>query len=310
MAILEAQQTPNFQEESMKTLAGGGAVEQKASSESQSAAFEARLEDENDIPVGLSLVKTNAKLEHVILPQIVKDEIRDFIEDQNDYQIFLDNGITPRNKMVLMGPPGNGKTQVTKAIANEMELPLYFVRYDMLQSTKQGETSKRLGVLFRFVKTHRCILFFDEIDAIGKDRGESQDDGDMQRVVSNLLVQLDDVPPHVIVLGATNHPEMLDRAIWRRFHGRMLLPNPGTDELEKYTKMAFDKWGHTPDMNLRTLAITLDAENFAEVEVFVENCHRTFVRSKAKDDEPMTIEQAIQRARDEWPRVRVKIPKA
>lgn len=310
MNALSEQSGTNFQDEALHKSKAGGTVEQAASVEAQASAFEASLEDEGEIPTGLSLVKTSAKLEHVILPQMVKDEIRDFIEDQNDYQIFLDGGIPPRNKMVLMGPPGNGKTQVTKAIANEMELPLYFVRYDMLQSTKQGETSKRLGELFRFVKSHRCILFFDEIDAIGKDRGESQDDGDMQRVVSNLLVQLDDVPPHVIVLGATNHPEMLDRAIWRRFHGRMLLPNPGNDELEAYTEMAFKKWGYEPELDLRILAITLEAENFAEVEVFVENCHRAFIRSKAKDDNPLSIEQAIQKAQDEWPRVRVKIPKA
>jgi len=281
-----------------------GRVEVQQTDEQRAAAFKATLRDESDIPIGLSSVKTNVKMEHVILPPHVKQVVHEFIEEQESNELYIENGLAPRNKMMLMGPPGNGKTALCKAIANRMGCPLYFVRYDALMSTKQGETSKRLFSVFEFVKTHRCIMFFDEVDAIGKERGDDNEAGDMKRVVSTLLVQLDDVPPHVIVLGATNHPQMLDKAIWRRFHIRTLLPNPSTDEFEAYLNLAFNRYGHHPSVNLRILAIRLQAENFAEVEVFVEDCVRTFIRNRGQE----TIERSIDISIENWPRTRVKIP--
>jgi SpoVK/Ycf46/Vps4 family AAA+-type ATPase len=206
---------------------------------------------------------------------------------------------------MLIGPPGNGKTQVTKAIAHFMGVPLYFVRYDDLVSQRQGETSKRLSKVFEFARSHRCILFFDEIDAIGKDRGDESQSAEMKSVVSTLLVQLDDVPPHVMCLGATNHPEMIDKAMWRRFHIRVILPNPTIDEFVKYLDMAFKRFGHDPKIDLKILSYRLEAENFAEVEVFVDDCARTFVRL----DKNVPIEDAIERAVQTWPKTRVKIAK-
>lgn len=283
----------------------GGKVEDKTSDADKAAKFRATLRDVADIPVGLTMVKTDVKMEHVILPAHVKAVVEEFIAEQDDNEKYIREGLEPRNKCMFMGPPGNGKTALSKAIANRIGCPLYFVRYDALISQRPGETSKRLYALFEFVKTHRCILFFDEVDAIGKERGDENEAGEMKRVVSTLLVQLDDVPPHVIVLGATNHAGMLDRAIWRRFHIRITLPNPGTDEFEAYLKMAFARYGHEPKTNLRILGIRLQAENFAEAEVFVEDCVRAWVRK----DKKCSIDEAIEEAVAAWPRTRVKIPK-
>lgn len=279
-------------------------VEQPATEQERAAAFDLKVAEETDVPIGLSEVKTNVIMDHVVLPKHVKRVVEEFIEEQDENQLYISNGLSPRNKMMLMGPPGNGKTALSKAIANRMGCPLYFVRYDALLSAKQGETSRRLHAIFEFVKTHRCILFFDEVDAIGKDRSDDNEAGDIKRVVSTLLVQLDDVPPHVIVLGATNHPEMLDKAIWRRFHIRVMLPNPSTDEFEAYLKLAFARYGHHPETNLRILGIRLEAENFAEVEVFVEDVVRTFIRARGSE----TIDESIVTAIESWPRTRVKIP--
>jgi SpoVK/Ycf46/Vps4 family AAA+-type ATPase len=282
----------------------GGRVEMPMSLEDRAAAFSRQAAEDESIPVGLSEVRTDVIMDHVILPQHVKQVVFEFIEEQDDNELYISNGLAPRSRMMLMGPPGNGKTALSKAIANRMGCPLYFVRYDALMSAKQGETSRRLHAVFEFVKTHRCILFFDEVDAIGKDRSDENESGDIKRVVSTLLVQLDDVPPHVIVLGATNHPELLDKAIWRRFHIRVLLPNPSTDEFEAYLKLAFARYRHHPETNLRILGIRLEAENFAEVEVFVEDCVRTFIRSRGG----ATIDESIVKAIEAWPRTRMKIP--
>lgn len=288
-----------------------GVVEDKTDLSQQSALFEKTLESEDDIPVGLTMLKTNAHMDHVILPKHVKKILYDFLNEQKNNQKYLDAGLAPRNKGLLFGPPGNGKTQVTKALANYMGCPLYMVRYDALISQKPGETSKRLRAAFDFAKSHRCILFFDEIDSIGKERDDPNETGEMKRVVSMLLVQLDDVPPHVMVIGATNHARMLDRAILRRFHIRVVLPAPTPDEFEQYLHMAFAKYGHHPYENvthrneMRILGIRLQPENFADTEVFVEDCHRTWIRH----DKAITIETAIKEAIENWADTRTKVPK-
>jgi SpoVK/Ycf46/Vps4 family AAA+-type ATPase len=288
-----------------------GIVEDKTDLSQKAAAFDRKLESEDDIPVGLSMLKTNAHMDHVILPEHVKKILFDFLNEQKNNQKYLDAGLDPRNKALLFGPPGNGKTQVTKALANYMGCPLYMVRYDALISQKPGETSKRLRAVFDFAKTHRCILFFDEIDSIGKERDDPNETGEMKRVVSMLLVQLDDVPPHVMVIGATNHARMLDRAILRRFHIRVVLPAPTPDEFEKYLRMAYEKYGHSPYKDVthrnevRILGIRLQPENFADTEVFVEDCHRTWIRH----DKSITIEEAIKEAIANWSDTRTKVPK-
>lgn len=287
-------------------MVGGekGTFEDRTDKVAISAAFDNTLRSLDDIPIGLQLQKTNATLSALILKQETVDIIASVIEEQQDYKIFLDAGLKPRHKLLLIGPPGNGKTQATKAFANAMGLPLYFVRYDALISQRPGETSKRLNAIFEFAKSHRCILFFDEIDAIGKERSDPNETAEMKRVVSTLLVQLDDVPPHVICMGATNHAGLLDRAFLRRFDIRIMLPNPGTNEYAKYLAMAFKKWGHEPRRNLRVLGISLQVENFAEAEIFVDDCIRTHVKARKQ----MTIDEAIDQTLIAWPKSRVKIP--
>lgn len=300
----ESDQDTDFAKTLSKAMAGSGSRVTNLSSTGDVDAFNAQLSSIDDIPIGLNWVKTTVEMKHIVLPDIVKSVIEDFIEEQEHNEKYISNGLSPRNKCMLMGPPGNGKTALAKAIANRMKCPFYFVRYDDLISQRPGETSKRLFAIFEFVKTHRCILFFDEMDAIGKERSDDNEAGEMKRVVSTLLVQLDDVPPHVIVLGATNHPQMLDKAVWRRFHIRINLPNPETDEFEIYLRQTYKRYGFEPETGLRILALRLEAENFAEVEVFVEDC----VRSWIKQDKQCSIDDAINVSIENWPKTRVKIP--
>jgi SpoVK/Ycf46/Vps4 family AAA+-type ATPase len=130
----------------------------------------------------------------------------------------------------------------------------------------------------------------------------------MKRVVSTLLVQLDDVPPHVICMGATNHAQMLDRAFLRRFDLRIQLPGPETDEYERYLKKQFKRFGHEPKQSMRVIALAIEVENYAEAEIFVADCIRTFIKQKKKGN-PLNIDQAIDMTLDIWPKARAKIPK-
>lgn len=291
---------------STKFVERSGTFEDKTDLDAIKNAFSAKEASNDEIPLGLQKQKTDAKLENMILKKEIVDLIVETIDEQRDYQDFLDAGLKPRHKILLLGPPGNGKTQVTKAFANEMGLPLYFVRYDALISEEPGGTSRNLNECFSFTKTHRCIMFFDEIDAIGKDRSDPKESAEMKRVVSTLLVQLDDVPPHVICMGATNHAEALDRAFRRRFDLRIQLPGPSPDEFEKYLRMQFKRFGYEPKQSLRILGLGIEVENFAEAEIFVADSVRMMVKQRKRGN-PVDIDTAIDMAYDIWPKARAKI---
>ena len=132
----------------------------------------------------------------------------------------------PRNRVLLQGAPGNGKTSLAEAIAAEAMLPFYVARYEGIVSSFLGETAGRIDHMFEFVRTRRCVLFFDEFDTIAKERADTHETGEIKRVVSTLLLQIDRLPSHVIVVSATNHAELLDRAAWRRFQIRLFLNPP------------------------------------------------------------------------------------
>jgi AAA+ superfamily predicted ATPase len=145
------------------------------------------------------------------------------VEEHRRAELLRSHGIEPRNRVLLDGPPGNGKTSLAEAIAAEAMLPLYVVRYEGMISSFLGETAGRLDRLFEFARTRRCVLFFDEFDTIAKERADAHETGEIKRVVSTLLLQIDHLPSHVIVVCATNHAELLDRAAWRRFQLRLNL---------------------------------------------------------------------------------------
>lgn len=284
----------------------GGAFEDKTDIAAIKGAFTNKEAGNDKIPFALQKQKTDAKIENMILKPEIIELIREVVEEQNDYEDFIDAGLKPRHKILLLGPPGNGKTQVTKAFANAMDLPLYFVRYDSLISQEPGETSRNLNNCFEFTKTHRCIMFFDEIDAIGKERSDASETAEMKRVVSTLLVQLDDVPPHVICIGATNHAGALDKAFRRRFDLRIQLPAPRPEEYDKYLRMQFKRFNHEPKQSLRVIGSAIEVENFAEAEIFVADCIRTFIKQR-KRGAPVDIDTAIDLTLDIWPKARAKI---
>ena len=118
-----------------------------------------------------------------------------------------------------------------------------------------GETASRLKRDFDYARTIPCVLFFDEFDAIGKERGDIHETGEIKRVVSSLLMQVDELPSYTIVAAATNHPELLDRAAWRRFQLRLSLPLPTPKNLtvyiEAFAKRFDEPLGHAPSVIAR-----------------------------------------------------------
>ena len=207
-------------------------------------------------------------MSELILPSVVFQACRELIEEYQRVDILRSHNLEPRHRVLLVGPPGNGKTALTEAVANELMLPLIVVRYEGVIGSYLGETANRMAKLLDYVRTRKCVLFLDEFDTLAKERGDVHDTGEIKRVVSSLLLQMDSLPSHVLIFTATNHPELLDRAVWRRFQLRLRLPPPTRKGLEqwfaRYEELTEVEFGYSP----RTLADKLYGVSFAEAEEF------------------------------------------
>lgn len=170
--------------------------------------------------------------------------------------------------MLLVGPPGNGKTTLAEVVAEALALPLFVVRYELMIGSYLGETATRLKRLFDYVRTTPCVLFFDEFDVLGKERGDTHETGEIKRVVSSLLLQIDDLPSYTIVMAATNHAELLDRAVWRRFQIRMELPKPTQKQMAAFIMMFLTRLKEPAGMTAEGLAKRLGSVSYSEAEEF------------------------------------------
>ena len=206
----------------------------------------------------------------------------ELIEEQARADVLRAHGFEPRHRLLLVGPPGNGKTSLAESIASELALPLFTVRYDAVVTSYLGETAQRLRRLFDYVRTEPCVLFFDEFDAIGKERGDLHETGEIKRVVTTLLLQLDDLPSYCVLVGATNHPELLDRATWRRFEVRLHLDRPDEAQMTAYFARRLREFdgqgGHTP----KRLHSLVAPESFSEAETFFLDLHRRWALNQGR----------------------------
>lgn len=229
-------------------------------------------------------ISPDRRIEDLILPKVVIRACSELVEEQHRAELLRSYNLEPRNRVLLTGPPGNGKTSLAEAIATASMMPLLMVRYESVIASFLGETAARLRRLFDFVRTRRCVLFFDEFDTLGKERGDEHELGEIKRVVSSLLLQIDQLPSHVVVVTATNHPELLDRAVWRRFQLRLELPPPTPSQIGTFLSMLQERTGLAFDYVPKTLAEKLKGASFAEVEDFATDVHRRYVMSLPEAD--------------------------
>ena len=219
------------------------------------------------------------RLEDLILPLPVTHQVGQLVEVQHRADLLRAHGIQPRHRVLLSGPPGNGKTSIAEAIAEALAVQFFTVRYDALVGSYLGETNTRLARLFDYARTVPCVLFFDEFDSIGKERGDIHETGEIKRVVSFLLMQIDQLPSYVVTVAATNHAELLDRAVWRRFQLRLSLPQPSLDALAILLDRQFASWPDNPGMRPELVAKKLGSISYAEALEFCQTVRRQHILS-------------------------------
>lgn len=221
------------------------------------------------------------RLEDLLLPAITREACENLIEEQRRADVLRSHGLEPRHRILLAGPPGNGKTSLAEAIAEALSVPLLAVRYEAVIGSFLGETAGRLRRVFDYARTTPCVLFFDEFDVLGKERGDVHETGEIKRVVSSLLLQMDELPSWTIIAAATNHSELLDRAAWRRFQLRLELPSPGERQIAEFIERFFDERPLPGSLGRSSsqLARALRGSSLSEVEDFCTNVLRRVVLS-------------------------------
>jgi SpoVK/Ycf46/Vps4 family AAA+-type ATPase len=248
----------------------------------------------SDVEGSLAQLSPRRRLRDLVLPANTSADIREFIDEYSEIQLLRSHGLEPRHKVLLVGPPGTGKTSLAEVLANELKLPFLVVRYDGLIASYLGETATRLRKLTDFVSEKPCLVFFDEFDTIGKERGDAQETGEIKRVVSSLLLQMDTIPSHCVVVCATNHPELLDRAVWRRFELRLDIPLPGEPEIREWFQRLVKDLGGTTKVDGKSFVKSLLGMNFSDIESFTLRIRRKIILSKGEvsPDEAIAAELA------------------
>lgn len=189
---------------------------------------------------GVSLVdiKTPQRsLEEIILPEPSIASIEELLEEHRRSDTLRSFGLKASNKVMFYGPPGCGKTLAAEVIAYELNSPLAIVRLDAIVSSFLGETAANLRKVFDFISENKLVVLFDEFDAIGKERSDSGEHGELRRVVNAVLQMIDSYQGQSLILAATNHEQILDTAIWRRFDEIIEIPLPNEAQLSQLLQL-------------------------------------------------------------------------
>ena len=167
----------------------------------------------------------------VILSKRNEEKLDSFILSYQNADKLNSLGINGSNSLLLYGPPGCGKTKCAYLIAKKLNLPLVVARLDSLISSYLGTTAKNIRSLFEFAQKMPCVLFLDEFDAIAKARDDNNELGELKRIVNSLLQNIDTMSKDSLILAATNHQQLLDPAIWRRFDYKLEIELPDRDAI-------------------------------------------------------------------------------
>lgn len=218
----------------------------------------------------LEILKSKTTLEDVALPENTFQAVKQVIAEQQAVEQLIDKGISPANRLLFCGPPGCGKTLTANAIAGELKIPIAYVKLDGLVSSYLGQTGTNIRKIFDFVKDKRIMLFLDEFDAIAKKRDDSNELGELKRVVTTLLQNMDAMPSNVFLVAATNHHHLLDPAIWRRFNSSILLELPTVEQRTQIINKFYVEKLADYEIDIKTTILLSEGMSGAEVVNFMQ----------------------------------------
>jgi len=204
------------------------------------------------------------RLKDMVLAPATKRKLERVIREHKAIQVIRDQGLSPRRKLLLSGKPGTGKTLTASALAGELGLPLFVVRLDGLITKFMGETAAKLRLVFETLGRTRGVYLFDEFDSIGSARGMGNDVGEIRRVVNSFLQLVEQDHSDSLVIAATNHAQILDSALFRRFDDMIRYDLPDKQRIVETLKA---KLGHFKAQKVQWLKIATLARGLSFADI-------------------------------------------
>lgn len=211
----------------------------------------------------------------LILSNAISGQIKYIIDEYKNRDQLIKLGLNFENRLLLCGPPGCGKTSTAFSLSKSLSLPLAYVRLDSLISSLLGQTGTNIRKIFESVDKKNVILFLDEFDAIAKKRDDKNELGELKRVVNTLLQNIDMLSDDVLIIAATNHQELLDEAVWRRFNTVLYLELPDQEMRVNYLETQLKKFDLNIQADIKRVANVSKGFNFSQLHDVVVKTVKT-----------------------------------
>jgi SpoVK/Ycf46/Vps4 family AAA+-type ATPase len=212
-----------------------------------------------------AVVHPQTHLSDMVLPRALHDRMKRIVDEHRQMAMLKGHNLRPRQRLLLSGPPGCGKTMTAQALAGELGFPLFVVRLDALMTKFLGETSAKLRLIFDSMERVRAVYLFDEFDSIGTQRGSASDVGEMRRILNSFLMLLESYHGSSLVIAATNHGHALDEALFRRFDDLLSYSLPGKKLIEMIISRRLRQFPSTNRVSAAQVATAAAGFSYAEV---------------------------------------------
>jgi SpoVK/Ycf46/Vps4 family AAA+-type ATPase len=200
-----------------------------------------------------------------IWDSVVRQRLEQVVTERSKDDELREAGLCPTKSILFTGPPGVGKTLSARWLASKLDRPLLTLDLSAVMSSFLGRTGSNVRNVLDYAKGLECVLLLDELDAVAKRRDDAAEVGELKRLVTVLLQEIDDWPPTGILVAATNHPDLLDPAIWRRFDMVIDFQLPSEEQVTETIIQFFSKHGIERDF-VRPLAVTLNGMSYSVIE--------------------------------------------
>lgn len=243
--------------------------------ESPNSTVPLRKQLESPLPVDvdsrLQLLRVDkSQLEHeLVLSSKMRDSFEQVLSERRNTASLFKHGLLPTKSILFTGPPGVGKTMAAKWLAESLGKPLLVLDLAAVMSSYLGRTGNNIRYVLDYAKSTECVLLLDELDAIAKRRDDNSEIGELKRLVTVLLQEIDDWPSSGLLIAATNHPSLLDPAIWRRFEIVLEFQNPTEIQIEEFVHILLKDEIKNPKIWSKVLSKSFLGKSFSDIERLV-----------------------------------------